>query len=164
MYLTFTLFTDILFIKSSMKTLLIFLKASYSGHQMREESMCNMWSCVFPFHNVQNYHGNLGFLSWNIIEKPLKFFEACLWEPLWFKITHSNFVQKYLFERCWDLSFILLHKSYFGMFVIFSLLSNFSGISSACFYISICNLICTFCREHDTLSLRFIKIGLLWPN
>ena len=81
MYLTFTLFTDILFIKSSMKTLLIFLKAPYNGHKMREESMCNMWSCVFPFHNVQNYHGNLGFLSWNIIEKPLKFFEACLWEP-----------------------------------------------------------------------------------
>ena len=38
--------------------------------------MCNMWSCVFPFCNVQNYHGNLGFLSWNIIEKSLKFFEA----------------------------------------------------------------------------------------
>ena len=48
---------------------------------MCEETMCNMWSCVFPFYNVQNYHGNLGFLSWNIIENSLKFFKACLWEP-----------------------------------------------------------------------------------
>ena len=30
-----------------MKTLLIFLKAPYNGHKMREETMCNTWSCVF---------------------------------------------------------------------------------------------------------------------
>ena len=43
--------------------------------------MRNMWSCEFPFCSVQNYHGNLGFLSWNIIERSWKFYEACLWEP-----------------------------------------------------------------------------------
>ena len=52
---------------------------------MCEETMRNMWSCVFPFYNVHNCHGNLGFLSWNIIEKSLKFFEACLWEPCLFR-------------------------------------------------------------------------------
>ena len=35
--------------------------------------MLNMWYCVFPFPDVQNYHGNLGFLSWDIIEKSLNF-------------------------------------------------------------------------------------------
>ena len=80
MYFTYTLFTDILFIKSSRKTLQIFLKTPNSGHKMCEETVRNMWSCVFPFCNVQNYHGNLGFLSWNIIKKSLKFFEACLLE------------------------------------------------------------------------------------
>ena len=81
MYFTYALFTDILFI--SRKTLNIFLKTanSTSGHEMCEETMCNTWSCVFPFCNIQNYHGNLEFLSWNIIKKSVKFFEACLWEP-----------------------------------------------------------------------------------
>ena len=39
-------------------------------------------SVFLPFCNVENnyYHGNLGFLSWNIIEKSLQFFEARLWE------------------------------------------------------------------------------------
>ena len=86
-----------------MKTLLIFLKAPYSGHKMREESMCNMWSCVFPFHYVQNYHGNLGFLSWNIIEKSLKIFEACLWEP-WM----SN---RRRYEGLWYLGCASLHST-----------------------------------------------------
>ena len=86
-----------------MKTLLIFLKAPYSGHKMREETMCNMWSCVFPFHYVQNYHGNLGFLSWNIIEKSLKIFEACLWEP-WM----SN---RRRYEGLWYLGCASLHST-----------------------------------------------------
>ena len=43
--------------------------------------MCNMWSCVFPFCDVQNYHENLGFLSLSSMEKSLKCFEACLLEP-----------------------------------------------------------------------------------
>ena len=78
-----------LFIKSSSKTLQIFLKTPNSGHKMCEETMCNMWSCVFPFCNVLNYHGNLGFSFWNIIEKSLKFFKACLWEP-WFMVRISS--------------------------------------------------------------------------
>ena len=41
-----------------------------------------------PFCNVENYHGNLGFLSWNIIEKSLQFFEACLWA--WSSSTMQN--------------------------------------------------------------------------
>ena len=47
MCLTYTLFNDILFIKSSRKTLQIFLKTPNSGHKMCEKTMCNMWSCVF---------------------------------------------------------------------------------------------------------------------
>ena len=81
MYFTYTLFTDISFIKWSKKTLQIFLITPNSGHKMCEEPMCNIWSCVFPFCNIQNCQGNLGFLSWNIIEKSLKFFDARLWEP-----------------------------------------------------------------------------------
>ena len=70
----------------------IFLKTPNSGHKMCEKTMYNMWSCVFPFCNVYNWHGNLGFLSWNIIEKSLKFFKACLSEP-WITvpgIAHLN--------------------------------------------------------------------------
>ena len=36
---------------------------------MSDETIRSMWSFVFPFCNVQNYHGNLGFLSGNIIDK-----------------------------------------------------------------------------------------------
>ena len=70
-----------LFIKSSRKTWQIFLETTNNGHKMCEKTMCNMWSCVFPFCSVQNYHGNLEFSSWNIIKKSLKFFKTCLWEP-----------------------------------------------------------------------------------
>ena len=81
MYLIYTLFIDILFIKSSMKTWLIFLKAPLVVIRCVRRPCVTYGPVFFPFHNVQNYHGNLGFLSWNIIEKSLKFFEACLWEP-----------------------------------------------------------------------------------
>ena len=47
MHFTYTLFTDILFIKSSRNTLQIFLKTPNSGHKMCEETVRNMWSCVF---------------------------------------------------------------------------------------------------------------------
>ena len=79
MYFTYTLFTDILDIKS----LHMFSekKTPNGGHKICEEIMRDMWSCVFPFCDIQNYHGNLGFLSWSVIEKSLKFFKACLWEP-----------------------------------------------------------------------------------
>ena len=60
-HFTKTLFTDILFIKSSRKTLLIFLKTPHIGYKICEETMRNMWSCVYPFCNIQNYHGNLKF-------------------------------------------------------------------------------------------------------
>ena len=83
-HFTKTLLTDILFIKSSRKTLLIFLKTPHIGYKICEETMRNMWSSVFPFCNIQNNHGNLKFLLWNIIEKSLKIFKACLWEP-WIK-------------------------------------------------------------------------------
>ena len=53
MYFTYTLFTDILFINSSRKTLLNFLKTPNNGNKMCEETMCNMWSCVFPCINLR---------------------------------------------------------------------------------------------------------------
>ena len=62
------------------RLLSIFWKAAKIWHKMCKEAMRNMWSCVFLFCDTQNYHGNLIILSWNIIEKSLKFFEACLWE------------------------------------------------------------------------------------
>ena len=81
MYFTYTLFADISFIKWSRKILQIFLIKPYNGHKMCEEPMCNIWPCLFLFCNIQNCQGNLEFLSWNIIEKSLKFFDARLWEP-----------------------------------------------------------------------------------
>ena len=56
-------------------------KTAKSWHKMCKEAMRNMWSCVFMFCDTQNYHGTLRILSWNIIEKSLKIFEAFLWEP-----------------------------------------------------------------------------------
>ena len=55
----------------------------------------------FLFCNVYNCHGNLVFLSWNIIEKSLKFFKSCLWEP-WVE----NMVTQFL----WWLAIILISK------------------------------------------------------
>ena len=59
----------------------IFLKAPNSLHKVCEEVMRNMWSCVFSVLWHSEFHGNSEILSWNIIEKSLKFFKACLWEP-----------------------------------------------------------------------------------
>ena len=73
---------------------------------MCEETMWNICCCVFPFCDVQNYHGNSWFLSWNIIEKSLIFFKACLWEP-WFTIniikTLFNSAQFMEDDRCIEL-------------------------------------------------------------
>ena len=50
----------------------IFLKAPNNEHKVCKEAMRNMWSCDFPFCDVQNYHGNLGIFvlkyHWMIIE------------------------------------------------------------------------------------------------
>ena len=49
-----------------------FLKAPNNEHKVCKEAMRNMWSCDFPFCDVQNYHGNLGIFvlkyHWIIIE------------------------------------------------------------------------------------------------
>ena len=43
-------------------------------------------------------------------------------------------------------------------------LSEFSGLFSTCFEISIWNLVYAFSRWHDMSSLSFITIGSLWPS
>ena len=42
--------------------------------------------------------------------------------------------------------------------------SEFSGLFSTCFEISIWNLVYAFSRWHDVSSLSFITIGSLWPS
>ena len=51
-------------------------------------------SCSVLWHS--EFHGNLEILSWNIIEKSLKFFEACLWEPCQGLIKWKTFMHKFL--------------------------------------------------------------------
>ena len=64
MYIIYTLFTDILFIKSNRKTFNDFFKTPKSGHdKVCKEAMHNMWYCVFLFCDVLNRHGNLQILS-----------------------------------------------------------------------------------------------------
>ena len=42
--------------------------------------------------------------------------------------------------------------------------SKFSGLSSTCFDITICNLVYTCSRPCDISSSSFIAIGRIWPN
>ena len=86
MYFTYTLFTDILFIKWNNKTLQIILKTSNNDHKTCEETIRNM-SCVFPFCKIENYHGNLGFLFWNISEKSVKFWRLVCGNPVNLRIS-----------------------------------------------------------------------------
>ena len=73
MHFTYTLFNDKSFIKSSGNTLIFFFKHPI----VVIRCIRRPWSCFF-FHFVKfhSYHGNLGFLSWNIIEKSRKNFQG----------------------------------------------------------------------------------------
>ena len=129
MYFTYTLFTDILFIKSSWKTFQIFLKTPNNGHKMCEETMCNMWSCVFLFCNVQNYkyHGNLGFFvlkyHWKIFEiflglsvGTLYYLNQCWIILNWTLTNHFSEMRIIVHEA----SFKIMHMRILSKFLLFS--------------------------------------------
>ena len=81
-YYIYILFTDILFIKSSRKTFIDFLKNTQ--HKVCKEGG-HAYHVVLWFFNFLTFRIIMEiweFLSWNISEKSLNFFKACLWGTL----------------------------------------------------------------------------------
>ena len=60
----------------------IFLKHTILDKRHVRRSCVTWRSCVFSFCDIHNYHWNLGFLSWNIIEKSLKIFRLVCGNPV----------------------------------------------------------------------------------
>ena len=76
MYFACTLFTDILFIKSSRKTRQIFLKHPIVVIWCVRRPCVTCGPVFFRFCNVQNYHGNLVFFFWKYHWKIIEIFRG----------------------------------------------------------------------------------------
>ena len=124
---------------------------------VRRPCICNMWSCAFPFYNVKNYHGNLGFLSWNIIERSLNFFRLVCPNPVIRSICVPIVSKEYKYkktEKC--LGFLLPFLANFScvLWNTWRLFKNSSHESIKIFYYDIVDKI--------VLNSMYILWVILW--